>query len=94
MAAGGLEFDWDEGNVRHLRRHRIAPVEFEEVLLNDPLDLEYQIENGEARYKSLGETSRGRVLVVVWTIRERKIRAVTGYGASRALRRLYEENRR
>jgi uncharacterized DUF497 family protein len=94
MAAGGPEFDWDEGNVRHLRRHRIAPAEFEEVLLNDPIDLEYQMKDGEARYKALGATNRGRVLIVVWTVRERGIRAVTGYAASRPLRRVYEENRR
>ena len=91
MAGSGLRFDWDEQNIRHLRRHRVAPHEFEEVLFNDPLDLEYQTESGEARYKSLGATNKGRVLVAVWTVRESRIRAVTSYPASRALRRLYEE---
>jgi uncharacterized DUF497 family protein len=81
-------------NIGHLRRHRVAPAEFEEVLLNDPLDLEYQIEDGEARYKALGATTRGRVLIAVWTVRERRIRAVTCYAASRPLRQLYERYRR
>lgn len=94
MIEGELKFDWDDGNVRHLRRHRVAPAEFEEVLLNSPLDLDYQIEGGEARYKALGATNHSRVLVIVWTVRERRIRAITAYSASRPLRRLYEEHER
>ncbi|HEY3456689.1 MAG TPA: BrnT family toxin [Bryobacteraceae bacterium] len=80
MAEGELCFDWDDANVRHLRRHH-----------DSPLDLEYQADEGEARYKGLGATNRGRVLVVVWTVREHRIRAITAYAASRMLRRLYEE---
>ncbi len=91
MADSELDFDWDEANVRHLRRHRVTPAEFEEVLLNDPLDLEYQMGEDEARYKGLGPTNRGRLLVVVWTVREHRIRAITAYAANRMLRRLYEE---
>ena len=50
------EFDWDEGNVAHLRRHRISPHEFEQVILNDPFELEYEVGSGEDRYKALGMT--------------------------------------
>jgi len=87
--AVGVEFDWDEANIRHLRRHRITAKEFEEVILNEPLDLEFQTENGEPRYKSLGATNGGRVLIAVWTVREGRIRAVTAYGAARVYQELY-----
>ena len=91
MAGGGLEFDWDQANIRHLKRHRITPGEFEEALVNEPLDLEYQTEENEERFKAVGETANGRILVLVWAIREGRIRAVTAYTASRPMRRLYRE---
>ena len=88
-----VEFDWDEENSRHLRSHRVSPQEFEQVLWNDPLELEYQTESGEERYKSLGITDAGRVLIVVWTLREGKVRAITAYPASRLYKQLYWERK-
>jgi hypothetical protein len=32
------------------------PAEFEEVLNNDPLDLDYELINNEERYRSVGLT--------------------------------------
>jgi uncharacterized DUF497 family protein len=91
VAEGGIEFDWDDANIRHLRRHRISPLEFEQVLLNGPLDLDYQTEGGEDQFKSLGLTDRGRAVVAVWTIRDFRIRAVTAYPATRQMRLLYQQ---
>ena len=48
-ALGGAEFDWDAENVRHLRRHRVASQEFEEIMTGDPLYMEYQTSNREER---------------------------------------------
>ena len=67
----------------------MAPDEFEQVILNEPIDLEYQTISGEARYQSLGQTNRGRVLVIVWTVVAGKIRAVTAYAASKALKNFF-----
>jgi len=90
VADSGTGFDWDDANVRHLRRHRVSPSEFEQVLDNGPVELDYQTEDGEDRYKSLGVTDGGRVIVTVWTIRNARIRPVTAYPAGRRLRRLFE----
>ena len=84
-----IEFDWDEHNRSHLKTHRVSAGEFEELILNEPLDLDYQSVNGEDRFKSLGITRRGRILVVAWTIRGSKIRAVTAYAAGRRYQELY-----
>lgn len=84
-----LQFDWDAGNVGHLRRHRVAPEEFEELLLNETLELEYETETGEERYKSLGSTRKGRVLIAVWTVRGGRIRAITAYPAAKRQQRLW-----
>jgi uncharacterized protein len=86
-----LEFDWDDDNRRHLKRHHVKPLEFEQVMSADPLYLEYQTENGEERYKVLGRTESGRILVAVWTPREGRVRAITAYGASPALRKAYRQ---
>jgi len=73
----GVEFDWDAQNTQHLKRHRVTPKEFEELLAGDPVYVEHQMSNGEERYKVLGLTAVGRVLIGVWTPREGKIRAIT-----------------
>ena len=91
MARDAVELDWDDSNIRHVRRHRINPAEVQQVLYNNPLDLEYETESGEERYKSLGVTDSGRALVVVWTVRELKVRVVTAYSASGQLRQVYEQ---
>ena len=92
--ADALEFDWDEANTRHLRTHRVSPHEFEQLIANEPLDLEYDVEGGEGRYKSLGRTDAGRVLIAVWTPRHGRIRAITAHPARRRYQRLYWEYKR
>ena len=87
--AGAVEFDWDEANIRHLRTHRVSPDEFEQLIASEPLDLEYQVENREVRFKSLGRTNAGRVLIAVWTIRHGRIRPITAYPAHRRYQKLY-----
>jgi uncharacterized protein len=79
---GGIEFEWDQGNRKHLAAHGVTPAEFEQVMKNDPLELDFEKIDGEDRYRSVGITDRGRLLLVVWTPREEKIRAVTAFSAS------------
>jgi len=88
-----LQFDWDEANTRHLQRHRVSRQEFEKLLQNEPLGLEYETETGEERYKLLGATRRGRVLVAIWTVRRGRVRAIAAYEAEKRLRAVYLEQR-
>lgn len=71
----------------------MTPEEFEELLTGEPMYLEYQAGSQEERYKVLGATQAGRVLIAVWTPRQGKIRAVTAYPAGRVYQRLYWESR-
>ena len=91
---GTPEFDWDRHNEKHLKSHRVSRQEFQQVLANDPLDLEYQTESGEERFKSLGVTNEGRPLIAVWTTREGKVRAITAYPAGKSYEKLYRGKRR
>jgi hypothetical protein len=43
-------------------------VEFEQLLNNEPLDLDYEKIDGEERYRSVGITDGGRFLLAVWTV--------------------------
>jgi hypothetical protein len=88
---GEIEFDWDAENLRHLRRHRVGAQEFEELITSGLLYLEYQTAADEERYKVLGATRAGRVLIAVWTPREGRVRAVTAYQAGRAYQKVYSE---
>jgi uncharacterized DUF497 family protein len=80
--ANGIEFDWDDSNTEHLATHEVTPAEFEQVLNNDPLDLDYELIDNEERYRSVGLSSGGRLLPVVFTVRNGRLRAVTAFPAS------------
>lgn len=89
--ASGIEFDWDDENKKHLGGHKVAPAEFEQVLNNDPIDLDFDLIDNEARYRSVGLTDGGRLLSVAWTIRNGKVRAITAFPASVSDRKAFLE---
>ena len=82
-------FVWDAENLSHIARHKISQEEAEQVIQNDPLDLERQILNGEEHFLHLGETLARRILFVVVTERDDLLRVVTAFAADRKARRFY-----
>lgn len=82
-------FQWDEANLGHIAEHGVTSAEAEQVIDNDPFDLEFQDRNGEEWIVQLGETAAGRVLIVVSTWRKSLIRVITAYPAPKSLRTLY-----
>ena len=92
--ADGFEFDWDSENKRHLGAHKVKPSEFEQVMRNDALDLDYEVIDNEDRYRSVGVTDAGRFLLVAWTVRNGKVRAVTAFPASIATKKAFLERSR
>jgi uncharacterized DUF497 family protein len=87
-----MEFSWDDANRSHIAEHAVSPEEAEQVVLNEPLDLEVQIRGGEERTLQVGETDAGRILIVVTTWRGQKVRVVTAFPANKKLRELYAQN--
>ena len=90
----GVGFDWDKENVRHLGLHSIAPTEAEQVVQNRPRDLDFQLRDGEERVTQVGETDEGKILIVVSTMRGRRIRVVTCWPAKERLRRYFLTQKR
>jgi uncharacterized DUF497 family protein len=89
--ASEIAFDWDDENRNHLDAHNVVPAEFEQLLNNDPVDLDFEVVDNEERYRSVGLTNGGRLLSVAWTIRNGKVRAITAFPASVSDRRAFLE---
>jgi uncharacterized DUF497 family protein len=70
--ASRIEFDWDDENKNHLDAHKVAPAEFEQLLNNDPVELNFELIDNEERRRSVGLTNAVRLLSVAWTIRKRQ----------------------
>jgi uncharacterized DUF497 family protein len=87
-------FDWDEENIGHLERHQILPDAAKQVIQNRPVDLGTELRNGEERTVQVGETDAGRILIVVSTMRGKKIRIVTAWPAKEKFRRYFQTQKR
>ena len=86
-------FQWDEGNVeKNWIRHRVSPVECEEVFFNEPLVVAPDVKHSDAepRLHALSQTDRGRFLFLVFTIREKLIRVISARDMSRREKKEYE----
>ena len=89
-----LEFTWDsEQAVANLGKHRMS---FEEAstAFGDPLSITVRDPDHseeEARCVMIGQSFRGRLLVVVHSDREGSIRIISAREATRRERRDYEQ---
>jgi uncharacterized DUF497 family protein len=90
----GLIFEWDEEKARkNLKKHGVS---FEEAstILGDPLSLTIYDplhSEEEDRFVTLGESDKSRLLVVVFTDRDSRIRIISARVATRRERKDYEK---
>jgi uncharacterized DUF497 family protein len=85
----GPEFDWDEHNKSHLAKHGISPSDAEDVFSGDHVLSEYQSEEDEERWVAVGATRTGRILQIVFAIRDEAVRPITGWAADKETEVLY-----
>lgn len=89
-----LVFEWDEEKAKeNFRKHKVS---FEEAktVFGDPFLMTFpdpEHSDSEQRYLNIGISSKGRVLVVVHTERERNTRIINSRKATTNERRVYEE---
>lgn len=89
-----LAFEWDKGNVdKNLRKHKVTSQEAEEVFEDKELFIfeDQTHSQTEDRYGVFGRTRKGRLLSIVFTIRKKKVRAITIRDMSKKERRSYEK---
>jgi uncharacterized DUF497 family protein len=83
-------FQWDEGNSsKNWTRHQVSQTEAEQVFLNRPLVVAGAPFRNESRQFAFGRTDDGRLLTVVFTVRQSLLRVISVRPMSRRERREY-----
>ena len=76
-----FSFEWDAGNVaKSFQRHGVTCSEAQEVFTERrfvPLGEQYHPPSAEPRFGVLGETSRGKLLFLAFTLRKQSIRVIS-----------------
>ncbi|MBL8529321.1 MAG: BrnT family toxin [Burkholderiales bacterium] len=90
-----MEFEWDAGKATlNRRKHRVSLEEASSVF-GDPLAITFRDPDhsvGEARFLTFDVSSTGVLLVVSHTRRSRRARLIGARRATRAERKIYEED--
>ena len=89
-----LEFQWDKGNIgKSLKKHKVEDKEAEEPFFDkDHKRFKDRLHSkGEERYRIVGQTKKGRLLFVVYTMRGRGIRIISARDINKKEVKLYEK---
>ena len=87
-------FEWDSANAeKNWHSHGVSPTEAEQVFFNEPVvaieDARHSQE--ERRYYVLGQTDRGRMLFIAFTVRGTNIRVISARDMSRKEKKTYSQ---
>ena len=91
--------DWDDSNLCKLT-HAVTQIEIEEIFSNPffvagrivpPADSHWP---PEKRFVVVGKTNMGRMLTVVWTTRNQKIRPISMRSSANGEKRRYKDSLR
>jgi hypothetical protein len=89
-----MKFEWDENKAaRNLLKHQVS---FEEAktVFDDPLYVDFydpDHSDDEERYLIIGESNRGRLLIMSYTERGNSIRIISAREVTRSEREAYKE---
>jgi uncharacterized protein len=89
-----MQFEWDDNKAAsNLSKHEVS---FEEAktVFDDPLYVDFydpDHSEDEERYLIVGESNRGRLLIVSYTERGNSIRLISAREVTRTEREAYEE---
>jgi len=89
-----MKFEWDKNKAeKNLGKHRIsfdeAKTIFDDPLYVDFYDVDHSAE--EERYLIVGNSNRGRLLIVSYTERKDSIRIISAREVTKSEREAYEE---
>jgi len=87
-----IEFEWDGGNKdKNWIRHKVRDEECEEIFFDVTKKILKDILHSgkEKRYILIGRTKKERILFLVFTIRQNKIRVISARDLKKKERKLY-----
>ena len=87
-------FDWDKGNLnKNWKKHKITNEETEQIFFNEPLKVFEDLKHSktEKRLAAYGKTDENRLLTVIFTLRQGKVRVISARNQSKKERRSYEK---
>lgn len=86
-------FEWDKGNLKHIKKHNAVYTECEEVFSNKPLlvSRDEMHSTMEQRFQALGKTDKERLLFISFTIRENHIRIISARDLNKKEVNTYEK---
>jgi uncharacterized DUF497 family protein len=84
-------FDWDKGNLEHIKKHKVDYIECENVFSNEPIIITEDSKHSkvEKRYRVYGKTNRSRYLTIIITLRGDKIRVISARDQGKKERKEY-----
>lgn len=88
------QFDWDNGNIlKNYIKHKVSFFECEEVFLDNEAKMLKDIFHSakEDRFIIIGKTYKSRLLYIVFTFREDKIRVISARDINKNEIKLYEK---
>jgi uncharacterized protein len=93
LALHNFSFEWDKGNVtKSFQKHGVTCAEAEEVFTERrfvPLGEQYHPPCPEPRFGVLGQTHKGKLLFLVFTLRNERIRVISVRPMNERERRFY-----
>jgi uncharacterized DUF497 family protein len=101
MRFGEPDFLWDDdddpnGNVAHIAEHGVTPTEAEDAILDRwrVAATVRRVPGQQRRRAIVGGTRNGRILLVVYVVREGAFRVITAYDAGDEKSRYRRHRRR
>lgn len=86
-------FEWDKGNLEHVKKHSVDYRECEQVFFNKPLLIREDEKHSqlEKRFHALGITDKKRFVFVTFTIRKNIFRIISARDQNRKERKEVQE---
>ncbi len=87
-------FDWDKANIKKNEiKHKVYYRESEQVFFDKPIYFKDEKHSKtEDRFYAIGETNKGRRLIIIFTKRSGKVRVISARNQSKKEKKLYEDN--
>ena len=95
LLANCTGFEWDSHNAEKIwLKHQVSLSECEQIFFNLPMIVSDDVKHSgqENRFFALGQTDAERLLFVVFTVRNNKIRVISARDMNRKERRVYQSH--